>query len=311
MTSPDQYVFRRLSVPPTDIFRPDDDLLEKIVREGTLLRENHEGAAIQLEPSHAHNVVPDAHKVIWYVDKDRNRYLSWDQFLASDSTLNMVDERNGENSHHNPAYMSYIMLGHGSLDKTKEYIPKRRLGGLASKQFPHLHEQFELVPKNHPHDRHVKLTETLGRRTLETQSNRAMDLTLSCIAHLITDFGIPFEYHDTIGIGKEKLHFRHTVFGFQSMSEAIKATHKVIKSPEISTIWPSVMETVARHQPDLLPGDTKVRAGFQLNGMVLHPSREMRERLTPTADFDTWVLLASDGGFSMFVEDGITFDRNL
>ncbi len=311
MTSPDQYVFRRLYVPPTDIFRTDEDLLNKIFREGAPLSENHEGAAIQLDPSHAHNVVPGAHKVIWYVDKDQNRYLDWDQFLGCDTTLSMIDERNGESSHHNPAYMSYIMLGHGRIDKPASHEPKRRLGGLASKQFPHLHEQFELVPKTHPHDRHIKLTQTLGRRTLETQSNLAMDLTLSCIAHLLVGFGTQFEYHDTIGVGKEKLHLRHTAFGFQSMSKAIKSTHEVITKPEIKTIWPGVIESVASHKPDLLPGDTRVRAGFQLNGMVLHPSLEMRERLRPTADFDTWVLLASDGGFSMFVEDGITFDRDL
>lgn len=311
MTSPEQYIFRRLFVPPTDTFLSDEDLLTKIISKGTLLSTNRDGSAIQLDPSHAHNIVRDAHKVVWFVDNDAARYTNWGDFLNSDLTLSTINERNAANSRGNQSYMSYIMVGHGRVDKPGDGTPKHRLGGLASKQFPHIHEQFQAIPKTHPDDRLIRLTDPLGRRTLETQSNLAMDLTLSSISHLLSDFGTAFEYHDKIGVGDQKLHFAHKVFGFQSMSEAIKATHGVINRPEIKKIWPGVIEAVARHEPGILPGDTKVRAGFQLNGMVLHPSREMRERLTPTADFDTWVLLASDGGFSMFVEDGITFDRDL
>ena len=311
MAYPDQYVFRRLYVPPTDIFRSDEALLKKIVAEGNPISRNREGAAIQLDPSHAHNVVPGAHKVIWYIDKNQEKYLDWDMFLASEETHQSIDERNANHSAGNADYMSYIMVGHGRSEPPKNGEPIRRLGGLASKQFPHIHEQFVPIPKTHPRDRHIKLTEELGRRTLETQSNLAMNLTLSCIAHLLAGFGTPFEYHDTIGVGREKLHFKHQAFGFSSMSKAIKSTHNMINLPEIKRIWPEVIESVANHQSDLLPGNTRVRPGFQLNGMVLHPSTAMRERLNPTEDFDTWVLLASDGGFSMFVEDGITFDRDL
>ena len=314
MGSPDQLTLRRLPVPPTDIFREDTDLLNKIMRDGETLPEfTHSGKlAIRLDPSHPHHVEPRAHKVIWFTDQSYEpSYETWDTFLDSKRTLASLDERIGINTHNIPGYMAYIMLGHGKIDKPPDHEPKCRLRGLASKVYPHLHEQYIPIPKTHPHDIHVRPGQDLWHSTLEAQSNLAMDLTLSCIAKQLANFGAPFTYTDSIGVTESKLTLTHNAFGFSSMSEALCTTYTLLHNSSIKSAWPQVIKNVADHPGNNLPGETKVRAGFQLNAMIIHPSSEMRARLNPSSNNNTWVLLASDGGFSFFVQDGITIDRNL
>jgi len=313
MITPDKLTLRRATVSPTDIFRGDTDLLEKITTEGFHLPyyDSPQTRVFQLAPSHPHHVIPEAHQVLWFLDRFSDSYLTWDQFVYDTTTLSAIDSKNSASDKANSQYMSYIMLGHGESSRPKDGEPQCRTRGLASKQHPHLHKHYTGIPKTHPDDTYVTIDDKLGHRTLESQSNLAMDLTLSCIAHFISGFGTPLIYTDIIGVTSQKLVFNHVAFGFHNMSSAITATYALTQRSEIKEIWPKVIAQVADHPNNYLPGNTKVRAGFQLNAMVIHPSAKMRHRLRPSQDFDTWVLLASDGGFSFFVENGITIDRGI
>ncbi len=304
-----ELVLRRLPVPPTDIFRPNDEILEKIIKQPTHISLTENIVLTPLVGSHPHNIVKGAHHVEW-LTKD-GRFISWQDLVSIPILLQSLDYRIDALSRHNPDASYYIMHGHGTVPPPSQsdlqYIPK----GIASVAYPHFHSNIAAIPSHHPTMQYLTAGEQQFKRTLEIQSDAAMEMVLSSLSNLLCNFGTKFTTNSYLGASNFHHSITHTFFGFDTLHDAVTSTYELINDPLVIALWPLLVAYVAQQPPlDISGHKIKHKISFRPNALILHPSQNMREALTPTKDKRIWVKLATIGTFADFVRGGISLIRN-
>ena len=299
---------------------PGQSLGEALTLYGEATLQGDKYTIVEREPLKPHTVVDGAHTVLWPVlskawnARDTHPLVvktKWKEIMKDNRLLDALDtwQENRRTTH--PDALLYSMIGHGSKT-TQVDEPIQISYKIASLPWPHFHSMTTQIPHDHPNQTWIAPNNPGYSKALEIQSDAARQRTIELLSDRLEKYGTPISVMLALG-QRETIQLPRTVYGFHSLSDALKSTHALLADKEIKRRWPEVIRSIADETapyPNHLPPHLRLRQGFEPSAMIVYPSDKMKDSLKSKDNFRWWSFPFSPWGtFSYYVPGGITLRR--
>lgn len=297
---------------------PGHALGEALAQFGKATIQGKKHIIIEREPLKPHTVVDGSHNVLWPIlTKDWNARdtqplvvrTTWNDIIHDQPLLQAMDSWQAERQKTHPESLLYSMIGHGSKN-TQPDEPIQIPYKIASLPWPHFHSMATQIPHDHPDQLWIAPGKPGYSKALEIQSDAARQRTIEMLSTELTQYGTPFTVMLSLG-QRAAMRLPRTVYGFNSLSDTLEATHSLLADKRITKRWPEIIHAIADETThENLPEHLRLRQGFEPSAMIVYPSQKMKDSLQSIDTFRWWSFPFSPWGtFSYYVPGGITLRR--